>query len=80
MITAAGSNPEPLDGVAFGQPDLTTAEGEETCAKAALDRLVGVDILAHVMGGSNTPGAASSPLQTSTSSPSRVGAFWRPCA
>ncbi|WP_404417050.1 hypothetical protein [Brevundimonas vesicularis] len=27
-----------------------------TFAKAALDRLGGVDILAHVMGGSSTPG------------------------
>lgn len=38
VITAARSNPEPLDGVAFVQADLTTAEGGETFAKAALDR------------------------------------------
>ncbi|ASE40303.1 SDR family oxidoreductase [Brevundimonas vesicularis] len=56
VITAARSNPEPLDGVAFVQADLTTAEGGETFAKAALDRLGGVDVLAHVMGGSSTPG------------------------
>ena len=56
VITSARANPEPIDGVAFVQADLTTAEGGETFAKAALDRLGGVDVLAHVMGGSSTPG------------------------
>lgn len=56
VITSARSNPEPLDGVEFVQADLTTAEGGEALARAALDRLGGIDILAHVMGGSATPG------------------------
>ena len=56
VITAARGTPEPIDGVEFVQADLTTAEGGETLAKTALDRLGGVDILAHVIGGSSTPG------------------------
>lgn len=56
VITSARSNPEPLDGVEFVQADLTTAEGGEALVRAALDRLGGIDILAHVMGGSATPG------------------------
>lgn len=56
VITSARSNPAPVDGVEFVQADLTTAEGGEAFAKAALDRLGGIDILAHVMGGSATPG------------------------
>jgi NAD(P)-dependent dehydrogenase (short-subunit alcohol dehydrogenase family) len=46
---------EPIDGVEFVRADLTTAEGGETLAKAALERLGGVDILAHVVGGSASP-------------------------
>ena len=56
VITAARGALEPIDGVEFVQADLTTAEGGEALAKAAIDRLGGVDILAHVLGGSTTPG------------------------
>jgi NAD(P)-dependent dehydrogenase (short-subunit alcohol dehydrogenase family) len=56
VITAARANPGPRDGVAFIQADLTTTSGGETLAKAARDHLGGVDILAHVIGGSSTPG------------------------
>lgn len=56
VITSARSNPDPLDGVEFVEADLTTAKGGEALARAALERLGGVDILAHVMGGSATPG------------------------
>lgn len=56
VITAARGNLESIDGVEFVQADLTTVEGGEMLAKAALERLGGVDILAHVIGGSKTPG------------------------
>jgi NAD(P)-dependent dehydrogenase (short-subunit alcohol dehydrogenase family) len=56
VITAARGPLEPIDGVEFVQADLTTAEGGETLAKAAIARLGGVDILAHVIGGSASPG------------------------
>ena len=56
VITSARGTPEPMNGVEFVQADLTTAEGGEAFAEAALERLGGVDILAHVLGGSTTPG------------------------
>lgn len=62
VITAARGSLEPIDGVAFVQADLTTAEGGEVLAKAALEHLGGVDILAHVIGGSKTPGGGFTAL------------------
>jgi NAD(P)-dependent dehydrogenase (short-subunit alcohol dehydrogenase family) len=56
VITAARGPLEPIAGVEFVQVDLTTPEGGETFARAAIDRLGGIDILAHVIGGSSTPG------------------------
>lgn len=56
VITAARETPNPIHGVAYIEADLTTAEGGEKLAQAALDRLGGVDIIAHVIGGSSTPG------------------------
>lgn len=56
VITSARGALESIDGVEFVQADLTTAEGGEAVAKAAINRLGGVDILAHVLGGSTTPG------------------------
>jgi NAD(P)-dependent dehydrogenase (short-subunit alcohol dehydrogenase family) len=62
VITSARRQLEPIDGVEFVQADLTTAEGGQTLAKAALDRLGGIDILAHVLGGSTTPGGGFAAL------------------
>jgi NAD(P)-dependent dehydrogenase (short-subunit alcohol dehydrogenase family) len=56
VITSAQGALDPIAGVEFVQADLTTAEGGEAFARAALDRLGGIDILAHVLGGSATPG------------------------
>lgn len=56
VITSARGAMEPVDGVAFVQADLTTAAGGEALAREAIDRLGGVDILVHVLGGSTTPG------------------------
>lgn len=56
VMTAARGAPDPIEGVEFVKADLTTAEGGERFAKAALDRMGGVDILAHVLGGSSSPG------------------------
>lgn len=56
VITSARGSLEPIEGVDFVQADLTTAEGGEALARAALDRLGGIDILVHVLGGSTTPG------------------------
>lgn len=56
VLTAARGNPEPIDGVEFIQADLTTAQGSERMAETALEQMGGVDILAHVIGGSSAPG------------------------
>lgn len=56
VITSARGAMEPIDGVEFVQADLTTTEGGSALSRAAIDRLGGIDILAHVMGGSATPG------------------------
>lgn len=56
VITAARGNPEPTVGVDVVQADLTTPEGGQLLASAAIERLGRVDILAHVLGGSTTPG------------------------
>ena len=56
VLTATREVPAPIDGVEFVKADLTTAEGGEVLARAAFDRLGGVDILAHVLGGSSSPG------------------------
>lgn len=55
VITAARAIKDPIEGVEYVQADLTTAEGSQALATAALERLGGVDILAHVIGGSASP-------------------------
>lgn len=62
VITAARSRPNDLDGAEFVQADLMTAEGAETLAVAAQQRLGGVDIIAHVLGGSSSPGGGFAAL------------------
>ena len=55
VITAARAIRHPLDGVASVEAALTTAEGGDALAAVALERLGGIDILAHVIGGSAMP-------------------------
>jgi NAD(P)-dependent dehydrogenase (short-subunit alcohol dehydrogenase family) len=55
VVTAARTIRDPIEGVDYVQADLTTAEGGEAVARAALERLGGIDILAHVIGGSASP-------------------------
>ena len=55
VITAARTIKDPIKGVEYVQANLTTPEGCEALAKAALERLGGIDILAHVIGGSASP-------------------------
>lgn len=56
VITSARGVVEPIECVEFVQADLTTAEGGQALATAALERFGGIDILVHVLGGSTTPG------------------------
>lgn len=62
VITAARGNPEPVAGAEFVRADLTTAEGGEMLAAAALAHMGGVDIIAHVIGGSSSPGGGFAAL------------------
>ena len=55
VITTARTIKDPIEGVEYVQADLTTPEGSEAVALAALERLGGIDILAHVIGGSASP-------------------------
>jgi NAD(P)-dependent dehydrogenase (short-subunit alcohol dehydrogenase family) len=62
VITAARSKPEDMPGEQFVEADLMTPEGVAALAEAALDRLGGVDILVHVLGGSTAPGGGFAAL------------------
>ncbi|MEP9368928.1 SDR family oxidoreductase [Xanthobacter sp. VNH20] len=55
VVTAARAIKDTIKGVEYVQADLTTAEGGAAFAAAALERLGGIDILAHVVGGSEMP-------------------------
>lgn len=55
VITAARTIRDGIEGVEYVEADLTTHEGSKTLAAAAIDRLGGIDILAHVVGGSSSP-------------------------
>lgn len=62
VITAARTIGDPIEGVDYVEADLTTAAGGEALARAAHDRLGGIDILAHVVGGSSSPGGGFAAL------------------
>lgn len=64
VVTAARSGPPdfiPAD--SFVRADLGTAEGVAAFAAAALERLGTVDIVAHVLGGSASPGGGFAALE-----------------
>jgi NAD(P)-dependent dehydrogenase (short-subunit alcohol dehydrogenase family) len=57
-VLTAGRSERPADLVeeTYVQADLTTADGADRLAAAARERLGGVDVLIHVLGGSKAPG------------------------
>lgn len=55
VLTAARVKPDDLPDEAFIQADLTTSEGCAALAQAAQERLGGVDVIVHVLGGSSAP-------------------------
>lgn len=55
VLTAARRAPEEGGADLFVAADLSTGEGVRKLAAAALDRLGGVDILVHTLGGSSSP-------------------------
>jgi len=55
VLTCARSKPDELPAALFVAADLTTASGVESLASAAHERLGGVDIIVHMLGGSSAP-------------------------
>lgn len=55
VLTAARSRPDTLDEEMFVSADLTTPEGCATLAAAVCERLGGVDVIVHMLGGSSAP-------------------------
>lgn len=55
VLTAARSRPDSLDDGMFVSADLTTAEGCATLVATVRERLGGVDIIVHMLGGSSAP-------------------------
>ena len=62
VITAARTIRNRIEGVDYVEADLTTAKGGAALAEAAIERLGGIDILAHVVGGSSSPGGGFAAL------------------
>lgn len=62
VLTTARSRPDSLPEETFVAADLTTAEGCEKVAAATRDRLGGVDIIVHMLGGSTAPGGGFAAL------------------
>jgi hypothetical protein len=55
VVTAARTRPDGQPDDLFVAADLSTAEGCQAVAQAVGDRLGGVDIVVHVLGGSSAP-------------------------
>lgn len=55
VVTAARGDAEAPAGVHVITADLSAPEGAARLAEAALDRMGGVDVLVHVVGGSSSP-------------------------
>ena len=55
VLTAARSRPETLSDAMFVAADLTTPEGCAILAAAVRERLGGVDVVVHMLGGSSAP-------------------------
>jgi NAD(P)-dependent dehydrogenase (short-subunit alcohol dehydrogenase family) len=62
VLATARSRPDDLSEERFIGADITTAEGCKTIVEAVLERLGGVDIIAHVAGGSSAPAGGFSVL------------------
>jgi NAD(P)-dependent dehydrogenase (short-subunit alcohol dehydrogenase family) len=62
VLTTARSRPEALPEELFVAADLTTESGCATVSEAVRERLGGIDILVHVLGGSSAPGGGYAAL------------------
>lgn len=62
VLTVARSRPDDAPEDMFVAADLTSAEGCEQLAGAVRERLGGIDILVHMLGGSSAPGGGFAAL------------------
>lgn len=62
VLTTARTRPDELPQDMFVAADLTTAAGCATLATAVTERLGGIDILVHMLGGSSSPGGGFAAL------------------
>lgn len=62
VFTVARNAPDDGPDAMFIAADLTTAEGCKRVAASSLDRLGGIDILVHMLGGSSAPGGGFAAL------------------
>jgi NAD(P)-dependent dehydrogenase (short-subunit alcohol dehydrogenase family) len=62
VLTTARSRPDSLPEELFVAADLTTVEGCAAVADAVKERLGGVDVVIHVLGGSSAPGGGYAAL------------------
>lgn len=65
VLTAARSRPETMPEALFTTADLTTTEGCNRLACAARERLGGVDVIVHMLGGSSAPAGGFAALHDS---------------
>jgi NAD(P)-dependent dehydrogenase (short-subunit alcohol dehydrogenase family) len=62
VLTAARQEPPDLAGADFVRADLMKPDSVRALAEAALERLGGVDVIVHVLGGSTAPGGGFAAL------------------
>lgn len=62
VLTTARSRPEIFSEELFVAADLTTKEGCATVAQATRERMGGVDVIVHMLGGSSSPGGGFTAL------------------
>lgn len=66
VLTSARTPPETASASHFVAADLTTPEGCHVLAEAARDRLGGVDVIVHMLGGSSAPAGGFAALSDAT--------------
>ncbi len=66
VLTSARTPPETAPASHFVSADLTTPEGCHVLAEAARDRLGGVDVIVHMLGGSSAPAGGFQALSDAT--------------